>query len=78
MIRGHTDNVGNARRNQTLSEFRAKVVFTYLTNRGVPEAAMEWSGLGSQWPDASNDTEEGRRKNRRVEIFSPDKASPIN
>ncbi|MBU1821884.1 MAG: OmpA family protein, partial [Bacteroidetes bacterium] len=78
LIRGHTDNVGNARRNQTLSEFRAKVVFTYLTNRGVPEAAMEWSGLGSQWPDASNDTEEGRRKNRRVEIFSPDKASPIN
>jgi outer membrane protein OmpA-like peptidoglycan-associated protein len=78
VIRGHTDNVGNARRNQTLSEFRAKVVFTYLTNRGVPEAAMEWSGFGSQWPDASNDTEAGRRQNRRVEIFLPGRVSPLN
>lgn len=68
LVVGHTDNVGNADRNLTLSEFRAKVVVNYLINRGVSAGQLRWEGKGSRAPAASNDTEEHRQLNRRVEI----------
>lgn len=78
VIKGHTDNVGNAQRNQTLSEFRAKVVCNYLINRGVAETSISWTGVGSQFPIAPNDTESNRQRNRRVEIFLSATPDPNN
>jgi outer membrane protein OmpA-like peptidoglycan-associated protein len=68
MIAGHTDNVGDARLNQALSENRAKVVASYLTRHGVPEDRLEAKGYGGSHPLTSNATEGDRAKNRRVEI----------
>jgi len=66
---GHTDNVGSAGFNQSLSERRAGVVRDALTQRGVPEARMKIVGMGLSKPLAPNDTETGRKLNRRVEII---------
>jgi outer membrane protein OmpA-like peptidoglycan-associated protein len=66
-ISGHTDNVGNPRRNQRLSEQRAQAVRDYLVSHGIDGGRIEAVGLGDQRPVASNDTEEGRRQNRRIE-----------
>ncbi|GAB3542415.1 OmpA family protein [Spirosoma fluminis] len=68
LIAGHTDNVGDARLNQALSENRAKVVVSYLTRHGVPEGRLEARGYGGSRPLTSNATEGDRAKNRRVEI----------
>lgn len=68
-IIGHTDNVGNKHLNQLLSEFRAKVTFNYLFEKGVSPQQISWKGVGSQQPAAPNDTETQRRKNRRVDIL---------
>ncbi|GAB3510284.1 PA14 domain-containing protein [Spirosoma knui] len=68
LIAGHTDNVGDARLNQALSENRAKVVASYLTRHGVPENQLEAKGYGGSRPLTSNATEGDRAKNRRVEI----------
>lgn len=68
-LKGHTDNVGNVQRNQTLSEFRAKVVCTYLINKGMAESDISWIGVGSQYPEAPNETEANRQLNRRVEVY---------
>ncbi|MFN4144992.1 MAG: OmpA family protein [Runella sp.] len=67
-IVGHTDSVGDTQLNQILSEFRAKVTFNYLFEKGVSPQQMTWKGIGSRQPAAPNDTESQRRKNRRVEI----------
>jgi len=67
-VYGHTDSTGSADYNQTLSERRAKAVADYLTSRGVAPARIRWQGFGESQPIASNDTEEGRARNRRVEI----------
>ncbi len=67
-IAGHTDNVGDARLNQFLSENRAKVISSYLINHGVPEARLIWKGYGQTKPVAANDTEENKAQNRRVEF----------
>lgn len=67
-IQGHTDNVGNDAGNQTLSENRAKSVRTYLVGRGCNAGNITAKGFGESKPKASNDTEEGRAQNRRVEI----------
>ncbi|NIJ51155.1 OmpA family protein [Dyadobacter arcticus] len=67
-ITGHTDNVGNPGLNVTLSEYRVRVITKYLMNKGVPESAITASGVGSKHPVVPNDTEENRRKNRRVEV----------
>ena len=69
LVVGHTDNIGNAQLNQILSEFRAKVVFNYLIEKGVMSSQMNWKGMGSQVAAAPNDTEINREKNRRVEIL---------
>lgn len=66
-IGGHSDNTGSVRKNQRLSEQRAREVFEYLIKKGV-QNKMYFKGYGSAQPIASNDTEEGRIKNRRVEF----------
>ncbi|MEA1897665.1 MAG: OmpA family protein [Bacteroidota bacterium] len=67
-ISGHTDNVGSADYNQRLSEGRAKAVVEYLVSKGVESSRLEFVGYGFEQPMASNDTEEGRAANRRVEF----------
>jgi outer membrane protein OmpA-like peptidoglycan-associated protein len=66
-ISGHTDNVGDARRNQQLSEQRAEAVRSYLVSHGIDASRVEAVGYGDQHPVATNDTEEGRAQNRRIE-----------
>jgi len=67
-VAGHTDSTGADSYNQTLSERRASNVAAYLSGQGVPAARMVTVGAGEAHPVASNDTEEGRAQNRRVEI----------
>lgn len=67
-VEGHTDNVGKASYNQTLSENRANSVKTFLVDNGVPSSRVTAIGFGETKPKASNDTPEGRQTNRRVEI----------
>ena len=66
---GHTDSVGTVEANQKLSEARAlAVVNTLVANYGIPAARLKGYGAGPIAPVASNKTEEGRAKNRRVEL----------
>jgi outer membrane protein OmpA-like peptidoglycan-associated protein len=68
-IEGHTDNVGKAESNQTLSEKRAAAVRQYLIdNYQIDAARLEAKGLGQTKPAGANDTAEGRQQNRRVEL----------
>ena len=67
MIAGHTDAVGTAAYNQGLSVRRAESAARYLSEHGVTRH-IATVGLGKREPIASNDTEAGRQKNRRVEI----------
>lgn len=72
MVIGHTDNVGDADYNQKLSEERAKAVAEFLVKAGVPAGELKQvQGMGASQPIATNDTDEGRAKNRRVEIKTP-------
>ncbi|HLY56281.1 MAG TPA: OmpA family protein [Stellaceae bacterium] len=70
-IQGHTDNVGGEAYNQTLSEARARSVVTWLTQHKVAPARLTARGYGKTRPIASNDTDDGRAHNRRVEIANP-------
>jgi outer membrane protein OmpA-like peptidoglycan-associated protein len=72
-ISGHTDAIGSDAVNQRLSEQRAKAVADYLGYQGVNAARVATRGYGKTYPIASNDTEQGRAENRRVEI----KLSPV-
>lgn len=66
---GHTDNAGSAAHNKSLSEARARAVAAELTRRhGVDAARLKPSGKGADSPVAPNTTDEGRAKNRRVEL----------
>jgi OmpA-OmpF porin, OOP family len=67
-ISGHTDNTGDATKNQTLSENRAQSVKDYLIKKGVEESRITSAGYGPDQPVADNTTAAGRAKNRRVEI----------
>ena len=67
-IIGHTDNVGKDAANQKLSEGRAEEVRKDLIERGVAPERIESEGRGESQPIDTNDTEEGRQNNRRVEI----------
>ena len=67
-VLGHTDSTGSDAYNQALSERRAQSVADYLSMRGVARARMGIRGYGETQPIASNETEDGRSQNRRVEI----------
>ncbi|PCG10906.1 MAG: glycine zipper 2TM domain-containing protein [Sphingomonas sp.] len=67
-VYGHTDSTGSDAYNQTLSERRAASVADYLSSHGVQAARIATRGFGETQPIASNETEEGRAANRRVEI----------
>ncbi|HVZ41429.1 MAG TPA: OmpA family protein [Candidatus Kapabacteria bacterium] len=67
-VAGHTDNVGDESANQALSERRAEAVAAYLRKFGVPTDQITTRGYGESQPIESNDTEAGRRKNRRVVV----------
>ena len=68
-IVGHTDNVGDENDNMELSKLRAASVRNYLISKGHDASNMVTAGKGETMPIASNDTEEGRAKNRRVQIL---------
>lgn len=68
MLVGHTDSVGTAQYNQTLSEKRAMSVANYLVSKGVPSMRVASAGRGETEPVMSNDTDAGRGSNRRVEV----------
>lgn len=65
---GHTDSIGDANYNQRLSEYRAQSVANYLVSRGVQPFRISSVGYGETMPVATNSTESGRQRNRRVEL----------
>jgi outer membrane protein OmpA-like peptidoglycan-associated protein/Tol biopolymer transport system component len=67
-ISGHTDNVGDDTSNQTLSENRAKSVYDFLVQKGIPAERLRYKGFGETKPIEPNDTPEGRSSNRRTEF----------
>jgi outer membrane protein OmpA-like peptidoglycan-associated protein len=67
-ISGHTDIVGDPKKNQILSEQRAEAVKQFLLQAGCDAGMLTTKGYGSTKPVATNNTEEGRAKNRRVEL----------
>jgi len=67
-LAGHTDSTGSDEYNQDLSVRRAGSVAAYLNNRGIKEMRLYTIGFGETRPVASNDIEEGRQQNRRVEV----------
>jgi OOP family OmpA-OmpF porin len=75
-IVGHTDNVGSDASNLELSKKRAIAVSNYLVTKGVDASKITTDGKGESMPIATNDTPEGRDKNRRVEftILKPDQS----
>lgn len=68
-IHGYTDNSGNDAHNQQLSEARALTVLNALTGLGIDASRLSSKGFGAQNPITENTTEEGRAKNRRVELI---------
>jgi len=69
-VRAHTDNKGPADENLGLSARRAESVVAYLMEKGIGELQLETLGLGESQPIDSNDTKEGRKRNRRVELLT--------
>jgi OmpA-OmpF porin, OOP family len=67
-VNGYTDNTGDETKNLTLSEKRAKAVADYLTTKNIDASRITYKGHGSKNPIAFNNTEEGRKQNRRVEL----------
>ena len=68
VIEGHTDSRGTEEYNQGLSERRAKAVYDYLVNKGINKFRLTWKGFGETRPVATNETDEGRQLNRRIEL----------
>ena len=69
-VEGHTDSVGSDGFNDQLSRDRAAAVKAYLMAQGVPEERLATSGHGETTPVASNETDDGRQRNRRVELIN--------
>jgi outer membrane protein OmpA-like peptidoglycan-associated protein len=69
VITGHTDNVGSQKFNQDLSLKRAQAVKNWLVKKGIKSNRMRTVGRGLNEPVASNETEEGRAENRRMEFY---------
>jgi outer membrane protein OmpA-like peptidoglycan-associated protein len=68
VVEGHTDNVGTAESNRTLSQQRAGAVVAALEQRGIARGRLDAAGFGEDKPLADNSTEEGRARNRRVTL----------
>ncbi len=68
-IQGHTDNKGSDAYNEQLSSRRSNAVMIYLMDKGVSNSRLTPKAMGEQYPKYSNDTEEGRSQNRRVEFL---------
>ena len=68
-IEGHTDSTGNAEANLRISQQRADSVLNALVSLGVAAERVTSAGMGQDFPIASNDTEEGRAQNRRVDVI---------
>jgi len=66
-ISGHTDNAGNPKANKVLSEKRAQACREYLISKGVDASRIRAVGYGDERPIAANESEEGRKQNRRIE-----------
>ena len=67
-IHGHTDSRGSDRYNEVLSDRRSRAVYDYLLNQNVDYGRLEFKGFGEIRPVDTNDTDEGRQNNRRVEF----------
>ncbi len=67
-ISGHTDNTGSESYNQTLSERRAEQVYNEIVKNQIDQRRLSYKGFGDQKPIESNETEEGRQSNRRIEF----------
>jgi outer membrane protein OmpA-like peptidoglycan-associated protein len=67
-VSGHTDNIGGDEYNKSLSLRRAKSVVNYLVKNGISSNRLVAKGYGFDKPISTNDTDEGRKKNRRSEI----------
>jgi len=67
-ISGHTDDTGTVEHNSFLSKARAQAVAAYLIHKDIDKERLSFTGHGSAIPVATNDTDEGRMKNRRVEF----------
>ncbi len=68
LLEGHTDNTGNEAYNIELSTNRARSVYNYLTGQGIESGRLEYKGFGFSRPVESNETPEGRARNRRTEM----------
>ena len=67
-VSGHTDNVGNAKKNKALSMKRAQACRDYLISKGIEGNRITAAGHGGERPTVPNDTDENRQKNRRIEV----------
>jgi len=67
-VNGHTDNVGDPAKNLQLSKARAQSCLAYLQSKGITKQRISFNGYGSRQPIDSNDTADGRARNRRVEF----------
>lgn len=72
-IEGHTDSTGDSETNLEISALRASAVLDALVSLGVDAARFTSAGMGEDFPIASNETEEGRRQNRRVDVILLDR-----
>ncbi len=70
LLVGHTDNIGDAAYNQKLSQNRCKTIKDYLLEKGFAANQIAYEGKGYETPTASNETSEGKAKNRRVELIT--------
>jgi outer membrane protein OmpA-like peptidoglycan-associated protein len=68
LISGHTDNIGTEEYNDKLSENRAHAVVEYLVKRGISRERLHFIGMGSRFPVDTSNTEQGRQRNRRIEM----------
>jgi len=68
-IGGHTDSVGNATKNKSLSQKRADTVLKYLIEKGINKNRVKSNGYGELFPKGDNNTSRGREENRRVEVY---------
>jgi len=72
LVEGHTDAIGTDEYNLALSQKRAQAVSDFLASQGVAAKRLSWEGYGKTRPVADNDTDEGRQKNRRVDLVIQD------